>query len=76
MREASDLPPNSRQYPYHRETQQYGDRWVESGSSLALKVPSAICEREFNVLKPHTPRLGTPAQNGIDPLKIDPRVRE
>jgi RES domain-containing protein len=33
-----------------RQTQKIGDEWLESPISLALRVPSALVPREFNVL--------------------------
>lgn len=77
VQEAVDLPHNWREYPHRAEVQQYGDRWVESGSSLALKVPSAICDREFNVLiNPQHADWERLHGTELTPLKIDPRVRE
>lgn len=74
---ARDLPGDWRKHPYRPEVQRYGDRWAASGSSFALQVPSAICDREFNVLinpvhADHRRLRGTQ----LIPLTIDPRVRE
>jgi RES domain-containing protein len=33
-----------------RQTQKIGDEWLESCMSVALRVPSALVPREFNVL--------------------------
>lgn len=48
--EVGKLPSNWKNYPAPPELQLLGDRWIESGSSLALRVPSVVVEHEFNVL--------------------------
>jgi RES domain-containing protein len=62
--------------PYRPEVQQVGKAWLESGRSLAMRVPSAICRDECNVLL-------NPAHQGfaalhllaLRPLSIDERLR-
>ena len=44
------LPRGWRDYPAPREVADLGTRWVKSGKSLLLRVPSAVVEQEYNVL--------------------------
>jgi RES domain-containing protein len=46
----SKLPSRWRQYPAPTALQALGDRWVASGESAVLRVPSAIIASEFNYL--------------------------
>jgi len=70
-----DLPDDWRVTAPPSSTMAIGDRWVESGRSLALKVPSVVVPTEFNyVLNPaHADfgrlRVGTPA-----PFPFDERL--
>lgn len=44
------LPSNWRESPVPHSVQAVGDAWLQSGSSLALRVPSAVVPAEDNVL--------------------------
>ncbi len=44
------LPSNWRESPVPRSVQAVGDAWLQSESSLALRVPSAVVPAEDNVL--------------------------
>lgn len=46
----SDLPKDWRQEPPHPSLQVIGDRWVKSGDSVILAVPSVIIPQELNLL--------------------------
>jgi RES domain-containing protein len=46
----SDPPPRWEERPYRKEVQAVGDAWLERRESLALKVPSAVCPDELNML--------------------------
>lgn len=71
---AQDLPAQWRAFPYRPEVQRYGDASIER--VLALKVPSAICEREYNILlNPEHPDRDRVHGTEIVPMKVDPRVR-
>jgi RES domain-containing protein len=48
--DAARLPPHWRSLPPPRQLVEIGRRWIESGSSLALRVPSAIVPAELNVM--------------------------
>ncbi len=43
-------PSTWRDLPYRAEVQQIGLSWLQSGCSLAMRVPSAICPGECNIL--------------------------
>lgn len=43
-----DLPKDWREEPPPKSTQDIGDRWMRSGISAALQVPSVIVPVEFN----------------------------
>ena len=66
---------NWRVYPTSIENQQFGDGWVAAGTSLALRVPSAVTVVEFNYLiNPAHADFGKAKVNGPLPLDIDPRA--
>ncbi|ENR9964025.1 RES family NAD+ phosphorylase [Salmonella enterica] len=44
------LPPDWASEDAPAELALYGDNWVESGSSVALRIPSALSPVEFNYL--------------------------
>ena len=72
-----ELPKHWREYPYRPDVQHFGDRWLASQQALALRVPSAICDREFNVvLNPQHRDCKRLHGTEPTPLKVDPRVRE
>jgi len=74
---ARELPKHWREYPYRENVQHFGDRWLASQQALALKVPSAICDFEFNVVinPQHRDRERLHGTELI-PLTVDPRVRD
>ena len=43
-----DLPANWRSH--YKASQEHGDSWLQTGSSLLLRVPSAIVPATFNIL--------------------------
>lgn len=58
-------------------TQARGRRWVESGRSLALRVPSAIVAEETNVvLNPAHPEWGKVDVRVVRPFRFDRRMYE
>jgi RES domain-containing protein len=46
----ASLPEAWRKLPFPRELWAIGERWLESGSSACLLVPSAVVPEEFNLL--------------------------
>lgn len=73
---APSLPERWDERPYRPEVQKVGDAWVESGSSLALEVPSALCNRTANVIvnTAHAD-LARLAVLSSDVIRVDPRLR-
>ena len=69
------LPAQWDGLPYRASVQKTGDRWVAKGSSLALRVPSAVVPGEFNVLvNPLHADFGSIAITGQEPLEWDTRL--
>lgn len=70
------LPENWRKAPAPRPVRRVGDRWLESGNSLGLRVPSAVVPAESNALiNPRHPAFGEVEPHGpLDP-EIDDRLR-
>ena len=74
--DASVLPANWFEYPAPAECQRLGDRWATSGSSVALRVPSAIARIEKNVLlNPAHRDFARLTIGASDVLSIDARLR-
>ena len=69
-------PSTWRERPYRHEVQQVGASWLDSGRSLALRVPSALTPGESNVLlnPGHQAFAGLQLQ-ALQPVSIDPRLR-
>jgi RES domain-containing protein len=44
------LPRGWRDYPPPREVAELGTRWAKSNKALLLRVPSAVVEKEYNIL--------------------------
>ena len=73
---ADSLPPQWRERPYRSDVRAYGDEWAKSRRSLAIQLPSVLCEQSCNVLvNPDHPDAGQLRICAIDPLTLDPRLR-
>lgn len=71
----NQLPADWRSYPGPVELQRIGGEWLESRTSVVLKVPSAVVEEEVNYLL--NPEHGDFRSIDIGqprPFKIDPRL--
>lgn len=69
------LPAGWRSFPPGSGTQRLGDEWLASGSSAALRVPSAVVPREFNVLvNPRHRDFSKLDVLDIEAWGIDPRL--
>ncbi len=44
------LPENWRKFPYSKETQELGDKFINEGKYLYFKVPSAVVQGDYNIL--------------------------
>ena len=71
--EAAALPQGWDARPYAAASQAVGDRWLEEGRSVVLRVPSVVVPREWNyLLNPAHPlfeevEVGPPSVAPFDP---------
>ena len=71
-----ELPSDWKERPYRDSVRQIGDRWSKERKSLALRVPSAVCETECNMLiNPEHPDFAKLRLDQLVPMKIDSRLR-
>jgi RES domain-containing protein len=71
----SDPPPCWEERPYRKEVQAVGDAWLQRRESLALKVPSAICAGEYNLLiNPAHPDFALLAVISVKSFSLDSRL--
>jgi RES domain-containing protein len=64
------------EFPYRAEVQRVGADWLASRRSLALRVPSALCAGESNVLlNPQHPAYAGLELRELRPLAIDLRLQ-
>ena len=71
----ADLPEGWSRFPHPPETQEIGMRWLVEARSAALRVPSAVVPRAFNVLlNPAHPDASRLTTGGADPFAWDPRL--
>ena len=72
---ASALPPDWRNEPPGAATMRCGDRWLESGRSAVLAVPSAIIPVEENyLLNPVHPDFSRLQIDAPKDFSFDPRL--
>lgn len=71
----SDLPPNWRDYPAPSVLQEIGTEWLDSNSSLALIVPSAVNPFDKNILlNPRHPQMEHVKIEPPEQFDFDPRM--
>jgi RES domain-containing protein len=71
-----DLPSDWTERPYRATVRQIGDKWSNAKQSLGLRVPSAVCDGECNViLNPSHADFAKLRLDQLTPLKLDPRLR-
>jgi RES domain-containing protein len=69
------VPASWRQYPRSTETQAFGDAWLRTRQTLALRVPSAVVPGEFNyLLNPAHPDFDQVELGPPEPFSFDPRL--
>lgn len=69
------LPENWQVNPYAPETQRFGQEWVRTQRSVALRVPSAVILGEFNyLLNPAHPDFKRVKVGKPEPFSFDPRL--
>ena len=70
------LPASWRNHPPAHESQALGDRWIAEQRSLALRVPSALIDGEFNYLiNPAHPDFNRVTISAPAPFVFDARLR-
>ena len=72
---AVSLPLHWREFPYRADVRAFGDRWISSRRSLALQVPSALCDEVNNLLlNPDHPDARRIRIVSVDAFTLDPRL--
>jgi RES domain-containing protein len=70
-----ELPPDWNQRPYRSHVRAIGDDWALARRSLALRVPSAICPPDENVIiNPYHIDLGRLMIAARTPFSLDDRL--
>lgn len=70
-----DLPADWNRVPDHPECVATGDAWVAEGSTLVLRVPSAVVPEEWNLLiHPAHARSADVVVKSVRPFVFDPRL--
>lgn len=69
------LPPNWFNFPHSESTQSIGNKWMNSGASVLLRVPSAIIKDEHNfLLNPMHPDIKFVNIVSKEPFEMDKRI--
>lgn len=72
----AELPAEWKERPYRESVRRIGDEWSRSCRSLALRVPSALCPTECNlILNPRHPKFARLRTAQLLPLQLDIRLR-
>ena len=70
-----ELPEDWRRYPAPIILGRMGSRWVRTGESLILKVPSAVVEEEWNILiNPAHPDFRNVRIRSVNAFRLDERL--
>jgi RES domain-containing protein len=71
----SSLPDTWKSFPHAESTQQLGNKYIEERDVLALKVPSAVVQGEYNyLLNPLHARFAEVKIVGAEPFEFDGRL--
>ncbi|MEA1922232.1 MAG: RES family NAD+ phosphorylase [Pseudomonadota bacterium] len=72
---AGQLPLNWREYPAPEQLANIGTKWLKSKSSLMLEIPSAVVEREINILiNPLHKDIKNVKLVSVEKFSFDPRL--
>ena len=72
---SSALPAGWRAHPAPPELQAHGDAWIQEGSSVSLRVPSAVEPRQHNfLLNPAHPQFRAVKVGKAEPYDLDLRL--
>ncbi len=72
-----NLPGNWNKYPAPVNIVKTGDKWLLSGKTTLLKVPSAVIPSEFNfIINPLHPGMKKIKIVAIEKLNLDQRISE
>ncbi len=70
-----DLPAMWRRHPGPPELRDIGTRWIKSGETVALRVPSAVVPGEHNfLLNPRHPDFSRLQISNPEPFEFDERL--
>jgi len=73
--EVSELPADWKSIPHSHSTQEIGDQFIDEGKFVALKVPSAVVQGEFNYLiNPDHSDFKTITIENTEPFSFDARL--
>lgn len=71
----TSLPAHWRDTPYRDDVREYGNAWIKSRQSLALCLPSVLCERSKNLLiNPEHDDIGQLMTDSVEVFTLDPRL--
>ncbi|MEZ0606966.1 RES family NAD+ phosphorylase [Fibrella sp. WM1] len=72
----ADLPANWADYQNFDVCQQLGERWLTTGQTAVLRVPSVIVPQEWNyLLNPAHPDFARIELLRTEPFLFDPRIK-
>ncbi|KQY52467.1 RES family NAD+ phosphorylase [Lysobacter sp. Root494] len=72
---ATSLPENWRATPYREDVREYGNTWISAGDSLALDLPSVLCEQSRNLLiNPEHDNISQLLVDSAESFTLDPRL--
>ena len=75
VRNIGDLSDGWDARPYTAISQAIGDRWVDAGASLVLRLPSVVVPTEYTYLiNPRHPAFDEVELGRPRPLQLDPRL--
>lgn len=73
--EITDLPSKWNAFPHVESTRDIGDRFITESNYLACKVPSAIVQKEWNILiNPYHDDFKKVKIVNTDPFQLDRRL--